>query len=258
MLFTEPPIFPQDVWTHEALDVTNSFAGQVAGADGPIRIGFDSTQLSGLGWFIDNVRMGVAGTSTTGTITGFVWGDENNNGVLDPGEGGTVGRQVYLDLNNNGILDAGEPAATASFTGRYTFTNLQPGTYTVRQVVPAGWARTTPLTAATAITLAAGQVVAGPSFGNVQISTIPMNFDYLLTLAQHFDQPGTFATGDANVDGTVNFADLLLMAQNYGHALPSPPGTAQDALAAIDTPPFTTDPILSVRLRGRRVHPLRG
>ena len=46
-----------------------------------------------------------------------------------------------------------------------------------------------------------------------------MNFDYLLTLAQHYNQPGTFATGDVTGDDTVNFSDLLLVAQDYGHPL---------------------------------------
>ena len=46
-----------------------------------------------------------------------------------------------------------------------------------------------------------------------------MNFQYLLSLAQHYGQPGTFAMGDANNDGTVNFADLLTVAQSYGRPL---------------------------------------
>ena len=50
-----------------------------------------------------------------------------------------------------------------------------------------------------------------------------------LTLAQHYGQQGTFATDDVNGDGQVNFADLLLVAQNYGHPLPIAP--AQTPLA---------------------------
>ena len=44
-----------------------------------------------------------------------------------------------------------------------------------------------------------------------------INFSDLLILAQNYGKsPRTFAQGDANGDGTVNFADLLLLAQNYG------------------------------------------
>jgi len=56
-------------------------------------------------------------------------------------------------------------------------------------------------------------------FGDVLVSSVPMDFSYLLTLAQHYGQQGTFATGDVTDDGSVNFADLLLVAQNYGHPL---------------------------------------
>jgi len=46
-----------------------------------------------------------------------------------------------------------------------------------------------------------------------------MDFTILVKLARHVGQPGTFATGDLNDDGQVDFADLVLLARNYGHAL---------------------------------------
>uniref|UniRef100_UPI001E494552 Ig-like domain-containing protein n=1 Tax=Cyanothece sp. BG0011 TaxID=2082950 RepID=UPI001E494552 len=64
------------------------------------------------------------------------------------------GITVYLDLNNNGILDEDEPlqitkqnTSTSTFgqTNFYfTFDDLQPGTYTVRQAVPSGFIETAP------------------------------------------------------------------------------------------------------------------
>jgi len=48
---------------------------------------------------------------------------------------------------------------------------------------------------------------------------VPLDFSYLLTLAQHYGQHGTFATGDLNDDGMVNFDDLTILAQNFGHPL---------------------------------------
>src|SRR5207237_10571105 len=44
----------------------------------------------------------------SGAITGFKFGDSNNNGIRDPGEAGVLNWTVFLDTNKNGILDAGE------------------------------------------------------------------------------------------------------------------------------------------------------
>lgn len=43
-----------------------------------------------------------------------------------------------------------------------------------------------------------------------------VDFSDLLTLAQHYNQDGTYSTGDFNLDGTVDFTDLLTLAQHYG------------------------------------------
>ncbi|BAZ48519.1 YD repeat protein [Nostoc sp. NIES-4103] len=61
---------------------------------------------------------------------------------------------VYLDLNNNGLLDENEPwqltkeDESNSILGEtkyyFTFNDLLPGTYTVRQIVPNGYVQTTP------------------------------------------------------------------------------------------------------------------
>ena len=45
--------------------------------------------------------------------------------------------------------------------------------------------------------------------------TAPTLFGELLLIAQNYGRPGTFAQGDLNYDGTIDFADLLLLAQNY-------------------------------------------
>ena len=64
------------------------------------------------------------------------------------------GVTVYLDLNNNGVLDNGEPQQITkkkteqSVLGQtnyyFTFDNLVPDTYTIRQVVPDGYIETAP------------------------------------------------------------------------------------------------------------------
>lgn len=46
-----------------------------------------------------------------------------------------------------------------------------------------------------------------------------VDFDDLLALAQAYDAGGTWIDGDTNYDGLINFDDLLSVAQNYGATL---------------------------------------
>jgi autotransporter-associated beta strand protein len=50
-----------------------------------------------------------------------------------------------------------------------------------------------------------------------------VDFADLVVLAQHYDQPGIYADGDLTYDGTVDFGDLVKLAQNYNTALPADP-----------------------------------
>ena len=66
-----------------------------------------------------------------------------------------------------------------------------------------------------------------------------VNFTDLLILAQHYGQPTSkWDQGDLNYDGTVNFADLLGLAQNYGGTLSAaqldtfPPSFRSDVVGA--------------------------
>ena len=50
-----------------------------------------------------------------------------------------------------------------------------------------------------------------------------VNFADLLLLAQHYNAPQpAWTTGDFNYDGSVNFADLLALAQNYNNSFSRP------------------------------------
>src|SRR5581483_1143505 len=63
-----------------------------------------------------------------------------------------------------------------------------------------------------------------------------VNFNDLLTLAQHYGSSAAhWEDGDFNFDGTVNFNDLLALAQNYGSSVSfSPPPPA--AFATVPEP----------------------
>jgi Ice-binding-like/SdrD B-like domain/Domain of unknown function (DUF4214) len=106
----------------------------------------------------------------TGSISGRKVNDLNGDGVLQPGEPGLPGVTVFLDTDNNGALGPGEISTTTDVNGNYTFPNLLPGTYRVRQVTPAGMVQTTPNPAA--ITLSGGQDVSGVNFGDFRLISI--------------------------------------------------------------------------------------
>ena len=64
-----------------------------------------------------------------------------------------------------------------------------------------------------------------------------VNFDDLIVLAQHYNTAGnTFSTGnfDYSAGGTVNFDDLILLAQRYNTTLP-PPSVAASVIGTAST-----------------------
>ena len=71
-------------------------------------------------------------------IAGFVYEDDDNDGVFDAGENGISGVTITL----TGTDDLGNPVTlttTTSITGAYSFDNLRPGTYTVIETQPSGY-----------------------------------------------------------------------------------------------------------------------
>ncbi|MEI8196470.1 MAG: SdrD B-like domain-containing protein, partial [Phycisphaerae bacterium] len=115
------------------------------------------------GWSIDNVL--VYGTPLA-SISGQVFLDSNGGGTLNNGEVGLNGVTVYIDTNNNGVWNTGEPTTVTSGNGNYTFTKLAASSYTVREVLPAGYIATQPPASSFTIALAIGANASGYNFGN--------------------------------------------------------------------------------------------
>ncbi|QOV89027.1 SdrD B-like domain-containing protein [Humisphaera borealis] len=103
-------------------------------------------------------------------ISGAKFQDTNGDGIRQAGEPGVASVTLYLDVNGNGQRDNGELSTLTDATGAYGFTNVTPGTYKVREAVPAGWVQTTANPAAVNVT-ATGTVVGG-IFGDFQLGTI--------------------------------------------------------------------------------------
>jgi uncharacterized delta-60 repeat protein len=159
------------------------------------------------------------GAPVFGVISGQVFDDVNNNGAMDSGEGGVSGVLVYIDRFNGGTFQSGDPNTRTDSVGDFTFA-LVPGTYTIREVVPAGFRQSSPLGYSWNVSVSTGETVSSVGFGDVPTFAVMMDFRYLLTLAQSFGHTGTFATGDVNDDGHVDLTDLLIVARNFGHVLP--------------------------------------
>ncbi len=98
---------------------------------------------------------------TTGTISGQKYNDLNRNGKKDPGEPGLQGWVIKLMLDPADTIVA---TTTTDASGNYTFSNVAPGTYDVREKHKNGWKRMSKNPKD--IVISAGSVVAGVDFGN--------------------------------------------------------------------------------------------
>jgi subtilisin-like proprotein convertase family protein/protocatechuate 3,4-dioxygenase beta subunit len=104
------------------------------------------------------------------TISGMKFNDRDGDGVRDNNEPGLQGWTIFLDEDNDGNLDSGEPRDTTNNQGNYSFNNLGPGTYRVREVQRNGWTQTTSNPAD--IAARSGNDAGGRNFGNFQLVTI--------------------------------------------------------------------------------------
>ncbi|MCX8207147.1 MAG: carboxypeptidase regulatory-like domain-containing protein [Methanothrix sp.] len=97
---------------------------------------------------------------TKAAIYGLKFNDKNNNGVRDAGEQGLPGWEIKI---SNSTYT--RTAITDSY-GRYNFTGLDAGTYTVTETLKPGWSNTKPGGGSYTITLSAGEAKTGVDFGN--------------------------------------------------------------------------------------------
>ncbi len=107
-----------------------------------------------------------------GTIGGVVFSDANADGVKSAADAGIGGRVVYLDANNYGKFDFGETSTTTAVDGSYSFTNLNPGGYVVRELLPNSQVlQTAPAGGTFEVALPSGSSQTNLNFGTITIST---------------------------------------------------------------------------------------
>jgi uncharacterized repeat protein (TIGR01451 family) len=115
------------------------------------------------GLTVGNVNFG---NFTLITISGQKFNDLNGDGVRDAGEPGLAGVTLNLDRGANGTVDA---TTTSDAAGNFQFANLGPGTYRVREVVPAGSVQTTANPADVVATSGSNVTMAFGNFSRVTI-----------------------------------------------------------------------------------------
>lgn len=83
--------------------------------------------------------------NTLPIINVFKYNDLNANGRYEPTQGELPinGVTVFLDTNNDGTPNTGEQQLITNNQGRAAFTNLTPGNYVVREVVPPNFSAST-------------------------------------------------------------------------------------------------------------------
>jgi tRNA A37 threonylcarbamoyltransferase TsaD len=106
------------------------------------------------------------------SISGQKFGDVNQNGIKELNEPRLPGWTIQLDIDADGIVDA---TTVTDAGGNYSFTNLGPGIYRVREALQPGWTQTTVNPAD--IVGASGTNVTDIDFGNFRPGIIVIGPD---------------------------------------------------------------------------------
>jgi len=139
------------------------------------------------------------GNYQSASVSGQKFEDLDGDGVRDPGDEGLDGWTMELvDPAGGGVIDT----QTTAGGGWYSFTDLKPGDYELREAPRSGWVQTHPSPAIYLLSLASGDIVAGKDFGNAELASISgMKFEDL-------DGDGVRDPGEEGLDGwTVELVD---------------------------------------------------
>lgn len=146
-------------------------------------------------------------TLLPGSVSGTVWNDQNENGVLDTTpaiEPGLGGRVLFADANSNGILDVTDPQTTTNADGTYTISGIAPGSVNIHEVVPSGWRATSPSTGVRSLVLKNGEHVTGINYGNAE----PRNSTISGTVFADTNKNGIRDAGEHGLAGITVYLDL--------------------------------------------------
>ena len=137
----------------------------------------------------------------TGSISGFKFNDLNANGIYEPTEPKVANWPIYIDLNDNNRLEPNEPATLTNAQGNFSFINLGPGRYLVKEVPQPGFRQTTPNP--TPIFVTNGTNATNLSFGNVFATGSISGFKF-----NDFNANGRIDPGEPPIANTQIYIDL--------------------------------------------------
>lgn len=155
----------------------------------------------------DRSGVDVAAVFRPNEIRGVAFDDVNGNHIREIGEPLLTGITLFLDLNRNESLDAGEPTTVTGIDGSYAFTNLSPGKYVIRSILPAERELTYPTTLG-GILWPTG--VSNPKMGNVSPE------DISLSLAQGQRHSQTVSITLPSSGALTNLVDVFLLFDDTG------------------------------------------
>jgi hypothetical protein len=194
------------------------------------------------------------GSFTTGALniganqTVVVGHSASNNGATLDVTGLTIDPAGKLNLNNNVLkVHYGSGATPASTLSGYLGTGRAGGAWNGFGIDSGDAGASGGTTSPGLVSDTAGAVTVQYARNGDANGDGTVNFTDLVALAQHYGATGQFwYTGDFTYDGTVSFPDLVILAQNYNATLASSPVAASPvsaaALAAAILPAQTTKP----------------
>ena len=155
----------------------------------------------------------------------FTLAADSTNGTNGPVSHDTGPVAIPVQLNDTLTMNVDETLQTSASAARAATTTVT-GDFSERNHM-----YLVPLSSGLAFNSASGHSYL-PLAGDANVDG-KVDFSDLLTLAQNYGATGaTWAQGDFNADGTVDFGDLLALAQNYGQTVDSSQGFALDRGAA--------------------------
>lgn len=140
-------------------------------------------------------------------IHGTRFVDVNRDHDRDVDEPGVAGVTIYIDLDRDDVYDDDEPSTVTSDDGSYSFKNLVPGAYVVREIVSAGYTQTSPTTVG-GILWPSG--VSNPAVGNVN----PLSITTSLAIGASHRQ--TVSLTLPNTGALTNLVDVFLLFDDTG------------------------------------------
>ncbi len=173
----------------------------------------------------EEIRTDTADASITvggasGALSGVKFEDVDGDGVRDAGEAGLAGWTLFVDSDNDGALDEDEARTSTGEDGAYSFIDLTPGDYSVRELMQSGWMQTLPSgDGSRTVTVVADQTATGVDFGNFKLAQIggqkinDLNANGVLDAGES-GAPGWVIQLDKNADGSI---DATQTTDAYGY-----------------------------------------